>query len=123
LASNALIGCRILVVEDDPMIAAVLAEIVQDTGAEVVGPAATLDEAERLARVNGISAALLDIRLAEGEVWPAAQILADNGVPFVFCTGHYDAQTLPPHWHGRPILTKPARAKQIVAALADLVAG
>jgi DNA-binding response OmpR family regulator len=122
LTQNALVGCRILVVEDDPLIAAVLADILQDTGAEVVGPAATLDEAESLARANGISVALLDIRLAESEVWPAAQILAENGVPIVFCTGHYDAQTLPPEWLGRPILTKPARPKQIVAALADLVA-
>ena len=112
---------RILVVEDDPLIAMVLADILRDCGAEVAGPAAKLEEATRLATMNGLSAALLDIRLNGVEVWPAAQILADKEVPFIFCSGHFDSHSLPSQWRSRPILSKPVSAKQVVAAMVDLI--
>ena len=114
-------GRRILVVEDNALLALSLDEILREVGAVVAGPAATLDAAELLAAENDLSAALLDIRLNGDEVWPVARILASKGVPFVFCTGHFDRTCLPVEWSERPILTKPARAHQIIAALADLV--
>lgn len=116
-----LLGHRILVVEDDALLALGIDEILRDAGAEVVGPAATVEAAGKYAATNGLSAALLDIRLGDGEVWPVAQTLAGKGVPFAFCSGYYDPTSLSAQWPGRPILTKPARPEQIITALAKML--
>jgi DNA-binding NtrC family response regulator len=117
-----LFGHRILVVEDDGLLAMIYDEILKDVGAEVVGPVATVDAARKLVIANAVSAALLDIRLGNHEVWPVARLLADRGVPFVFTTGHFDAGTLPTEWSGRPVVSKPARTERIIAALAKVLA-
>jgi DNA-binding response OmpR family regulator len=119
---DALRGRRILVVEDDALLAMSVDDMLREAGADVAGPADTLDSAGQLAAEGHLSAAILDIRLYDDEVWPIARLLATRGVPFMFHTGHFDGTSLPAEWAGRPILTKPARAKQIVGALADLVA-
>jgi DNA-binding response OmpR family regulator len=115
-------SCRILLVEDNALLANYLEEILRKAGAEVVGPAATVASAKELAGVNAISAALLDVRLHGGEeVWPAARLLADKGVPFVFYTAHFDAMALPAEWSGRPVITKPSTPDRILTGLAGLV--
>ena len=115
-------GRRVLVVEDDALLALVYDEFLQDAGADVVGPAATVAEGGKLAEANGISVALLDVRLGDAEVWPVARILAGKGVPFVFCTGHFSSGSIPAEWSGRPVLTKPVRPTQVVAALVKAMA-
>jgi PAS domain S-box-containing protein len=112
---------RILVVEDDALLARSVDDMLREAGADVAGPAATLDSAEQLIAECQLSAAILDIRLNGDEVWPVARLLAKRAVPFVFYTGHFDRATLPAEWVERPILTKPARPKQILGALAALV--
>lgn len=114
-------GQRILVVEDDALLAMSVDDMLREAGANVAGPAATLDSAVQLVAEDHLSAAILDIRLNGDEVWPVARLLAENGVPFVFYTGHFDRTSIPAEWVDRPILSKPARSKQILAALADLV--
>jgi PAS domain S-box-containing protein len=116
-------GRRILIVEDVAITAVSFEDILSGAGAEIVGPALDLEAAERLVEEQPLSAALLDIRLEEGEVWPIAQRLARKGVPFVFCTGHFNGDTLPAEWRGRPILVKPARAESLVDAVAELFHG
>ena len=113
-------GRRILVVEDVAILAFGFEDILKRAGAEVVGPALKLDAAERLAEEEALSGALLDIRLNGDEVWPVAQVLDRKGVPFVFCTGHFDSESLPAEWRGRPILVKPARAQAIIDTVASL---
>jgi two-component system, chemotaxis family, sensor kinase Cph1 len=121
LSPTALRGHRILVVEDNALLAISLVDMLMESGAEVVGPAVTLDEAESFAVGEALSAALLDIRLDDEEVWPVARVLATRGVPFVFSTGHFDATSLPAEWAERPILTKPAGRRKIITALTDLI--
>lgn len=121
MTSDLLRGQRILVVEDDAFLAMSVDDMLQEAGAEVVGPAATIDSAKQLIAKGPLSAAILDIRLNEEEVWPIARLLANSDVPFVFYTGHFDSNALPVEWAERPVLTKPARPKQILGALADLV--
>lgn len=118
---NGLHGRRILVVEDNALLAITIEDMLKEAGAEVVGPAVTLDEAERCAAEESLSAALLDIRLEDEEVWPVARLLAKRGIPFVFSTGHYTSSTLPAEWTGRPILTKPVRPQKIIAALSEVL--
>ncbi len=79
---------RILVVEDEFLIAAVLCDMLEDVAASVVGPAANLGEAMRLVQDQGIEAAILDMNL-NGE-WsdPVAEELVRRGIPFVFTTGY-----------------------------------
>ena len=113
---------RILVVEDDALLAWAYEQMLQDVGADVVGPAATLADAEQHAVASDIEAALLDIRLGEVEVWPAARLLAARGIPFVFCTGHCGAGTLPAEWSDRPVLTKPVSPDRVLCTLGSLLA-
>jgi CheY-like chemotaxis protein len=120
MSDDPLQGRRILVVEDVAILAFGVEDTLRRAGAEVVGPALTLEAAERLAQEEGLSGALLDIRLNGDEVWSVARLLDRNAVPFVFCTGHFDSKTLSPEWRGRPVLVKPARAQAIIEALVNL---
>jgi DNA-binding NtrC family response regulator len=113
-------GRRILVVEDVAILAFGFEDILKRAGADVVGPALKLETAERLAKEEGLSGALLDIRLNGDEVWSVARLLDRKGVPFAFCTGHFDSESLPAEWRGRPILVKPARAQAIIDTVASL---
>jgi|SRR5919108_1889306 CheY-like chemotaxis protein len=116
-------GRRILVVEDVAILAVSLEDILTRAGAEVVGPALQLEAAERLAEEEGLSGALLDIRLNGDEIWSVAQLLERKGVPFVFCTGHFNRESLPAEWRKRPLLVKPARARVIIDTMANLFHG
>jgi AmiR/NasT family two-component response regulator len=84
-------GKRVLVVEDEALVAMLLEDELRDAGAEIVGPAASLGHALRLidraAADGGLSAAVLDIDLDGRHVEPVADRLAALGVPFVFATG------------------------------------
>ena len=123
MIDNPLCGFRILLVEDNALLAITTDEILRCAGADIAGPVGTLREAEQLASCETLSAALLDIKLHADEVWSVARILAERGVPFVFCSGHFDSETLPTEWADYPILTKPVRANRIIASLADVING
>jgi two-component SAPR family response regulator len=114
---------RILIVEDNALIALTMEDILARAGAEIVGPVGTLAEAEQTALQEPLSCALLDIKLNYDEVWPVARILADRGVPFVFCSGHFERSTLPNEWAGYDLLMKPARPSHIVDKLASAMRG
>jgi DNA-binding response OmpR family regulator len=117
-----LAGSRILVVEDEAVIALDLTEALTDAGAAVVGPAMTLRAALRHAINGELSAALLDVRLGTETVFPVAKILFDRGIPLAFHTGDPDASTLRRAWPESEILTKCATREAIVGALAKLLA-
>jgi CheY-like chemotaxis protein len=120
MSDKVLNGQRILVVEDNAILAITFGDILRNAGAEVVGPTGKLAVAERLAETEPLTAAMLDIRLNSHRVWPVARILAERGVPIVFCSGHFDPTNLPTEWAGRPILVKPARPYQIVETMAQV---
>jgi CheY-like chemotaxis protein len=88
-------GRRVLVVEDDYILAQDLLEELLRSGAAVMGPVATVAEALDLLR-SGLSPhmAVLDIGLGDETVYPVADALRARGIPFVFATG-YDACTVP----------------------------
>ncbi|MEQ1695922.1 MAG: response regulator [Hyphomicrobiaceae bacterium] len=121
MTDNMLSGHRILIVEDNALLAMSFEDIISRSGAEVVGPAGTLAEAEMLAMGETLSGAMLDIKLHYEEVWPVARILAGRGIPFVFCSGHFEPHSLPPEWAQRPILVKPARPRHIIEKLLQAV--
>ena len=105
--SQAIAGRRVLIIEDESLVAMLLETILEDMGCVPVGPAATVDEGLQLtADPAPIDAALLDVNVAGRQVFPIAEALKARGVPFVFSTG-YGEGGLPDEWRGHPTLQKP----------------
>src|SRR4051794_8346175 len=105
---------RILVVEDEALIAMDLERIVRRAGCEVLGPVGRAEEARRLAAEGRPDAAILDIELADGDSFAVADALARRRVPFVFVTGSAPA-ALPERFRGRPLIRKPYDAAKLAA--------
>jgi DNA-binding response OmpR family regulator len=97
---------RILVVEDEYLLADALADALIDMGAQVVGPIGQLSQAMFLVETTPIDGAVLDINLHGEMVFPLAQVLATRGVPFVFATG-YGRENIPVQFAHVPVLAKP----------------
>ena len=112
---------RILVIEDEPLVSAITEEWIAELGHEVVGPAANLDAALALA-ATPIDGAIIDVSLGRQSGYPAAELLATRGVPFVFATG-YGQDGLDPAWRGRPTLMKPFEFDALRAAVERMLAG
>ncbi len=115
-----LAGCRILVVEDDCLVGMIVKDMLEEAGAEVMGPVPGLGQALALAEEGGIDAAVLDVNLGEGETsFPLADRLAALGVPFLFATGNPQAAACSAH-RDRPRLPKPFRELDLVDAVERL---
>jgi DNA-binding response OmpR family regulator len=113
---------RILVVEDEALVASLLEDDLRSTGAEVIGPARSVDEALLLiaAAEGRLSAAVLDFNLNGTMVSPVADRLADLGVPFVFATGYGEGCDRGLH-AAAPVLAKPFSLNRLVAAIRGLL--
>ncbi|WP_404384549.1 HWE histidine kinase domain-containing protein [Caenispirillum salinarum] len=116
-------GRRVLMVEDQHIVAEEMAEALCAAGCSVAGPAPTLDRALRAAEVEDLDAAVLDINLSGDLVWPVARMLRDRGIPFVFATGYSETIQIPPELADVPRIEKPVRPHHLVSAVAGLVAG
>lgn len=117
-----LIGKRVLVVEDEFLIAMLIEEMLDDAGCVVVGPFARVADALTAARTETVDVALLDVNVAGEPVFPVAYQLEERGVPFLFVTG-YGQIVLPkerPDWEAQP---KPFRAAQLTSHLARKLRG
>lgn len=117
---SALAGRRILVVEDEMMVAMVLETMLDDAACRIVGPFGRLAQALASAQRDSIDAALLDVNLHGEQVFPVADALAQRNIPFVFVTG-YGAGGLPPRFKNRPALTKPYRVAAVLTALTAIL--
>ena len=115
--AGALAGCRVLVVEDEYFIADDLTQALQKLDAEVVGPVPTAGKAlALLSSGERIDAAVLDINLRGEAVFTVADVLASQGVPFVFATG-YDQSAIPSSFQDVPHWEKPFDAQDLALAL------
>lgn len=122
-AGASLQGWRVLVVEDEYLIATELAQSLEDIGAEIIGPAGTVDEALALMNADvAIDGAVLDINVGTKQVYPVADALRARGVPFVFATG-YDGWVVPETYLGIPRCEKPVQIRMIAKLLAGLRTG
>jgi PAS domain S-box-containing protein len=110
---------RILVVEDEELVALELSAELSRLGWAIVGPAATLAEAQNLLS-HGVDAAVLDVNLRGRPIYPVAEALEARDVPFLFCTGYemVDPEGRFPHV---PIIRKPVHPAAVSAALSDLL--
>ena len=120
-ATRRLVGKRILVVEDDFVIARLVADVLGDHGANVVGPVGRLPRALALIDHEPIDAAVLDINLAGTMVFPLASELNRRNVPFLFATGYADRVTYPPDLQDTTEVRKPYSKTQLLEALERLL--
>ena len=119
-AGRDLAGARILLVEDEPVIALDFTQVPACHGAMVIGPAAELAEAlALLAGHPGIDAAVLDVHLIRQDAWPIAEALVTRGIPFVFTTGTA-AVAIPAAYAVTPCLLKPFEPQDLVELLAGM---
>jgi CheY-like chemotaxis protein len=112
-AASALQGLRLLLVEDEAVLAFELSDALRSLGCEIVGPVSRLAPAIEMARTAPLDGAILDVNIAEENVFPVADVLAARGIPFVFTTG-YGIDGLRETDHGRPVLQKPFRLKALL---------
>jgi DNA-binding NtrC family response regulator len=99
-------ACRFLVVEDETLIAVLIEDALVDMGCEIVGLTGRLDMALQLANAGEFDAAILDVTIRGGKVYPIAELLAARGIPFAFASGYGD-WALPEAFRDRPRLMKP----------------
>ena len=107
---------RVLVVEDDPLLAFDLADRLRDCDFTIVGPAATVAEALRLIEEAGCDVAVIDVNLGHETAAPVAARLRSRSLPFVALSG-YSANQYPSEFAGAPKLTKPVDDKSLMAAI------
>ncbi len=111
---------RILIVEDEPLIAMMLEDFLQILGKDLAGNADNIADALALVAGGGVDAAILDVNLRGGEKsFIVADALAAQGVPFVFATGGSQDGLSEDH-RGRPTLAKPFTMDGVARALAAL---
>ena len=113
-------GLRILVVEDQSLVAMELQDCLERAGAAVVGPVGRLEGALTKAEGERLDAALLDVDLHGERCWPVADALSRRGIPFAFTTGFSMSIVMPERFATRAVLTKPYREGDVLAALGKL---
>lgn len=110
-------GLRILVVEDETLVAINLESMLEDLGCIVACLAMRYEQAERMVEdASGIDVAVLDVNIGGRKVFPIAQRLADKGVSLLFATG-YGRAGLPDEWQDRPVLQKPYTDEDLARGL------
>jgi DNA-binding NarL/FixJ family response regulator len=98
--------CRVLVIEDEALVAMLIEDMIHDSGDEMVGSACRLSDALLLAQETQADVALLDINLGGALAYPVADVLRQRGVPIVFTSG-YGSAGLIERFQDCPILDKP----------------
>jgi CheY-like chemotaxis protein len=111
-------GVRILVVEDEALIAEDLRETLETAGCVVVGPCPQVREAVAEALGGRIDGAILDRNLKNQSSEPVAEALRRRGVPFVVVSGYADTG-LPEHFSDVPLLAKPFQRGELIRVLAQ----
>jgi two-component SAPR family response regulator len=118
--SSRLQGRRVLIMEDDYLQAQNLVELMKIQGAEVLGPAPSVEEGMGLLLRNRLpDMAILDVRLGKENVFPLVEALTTIGIPFVFTSGSPD-WSLPEPYDSMPHCEKPLDEGELLRALAAL---
>jgi DNA-binding response OmpR family regulator len=105
-------GCRVLVVEDETLIAILIEDILSAMDCEIVGPISKLEIAIQTAKEGNFDIAVLDVTIRGGKVYPVAEDLLARGVPFILASGYGD-WALPTLLRDQPRLTKPFTAAEL----------
>ena len=111
--------CRVLLVEDEPLIAMDIIDVLEDYGAQVVKLATSVEEALQAARTLDFDLALLDGNLRGSQVDVVAQTLQLRSIPFCFVSG-YNREHLPRNFQDVPLLNKPVDPTRLIETVRQL---
>ena len=114
--SKQLAVLRVLLVEDEMMVALLVESMLVELGHKVIGPVGRLNQAVAMAEREGLDFAVIDVNINSGKAFPVAAALAARGIPFIFATGYGRAGLAAP-FEDRPVLQKPYRAEDLRAVL------
>jgi CheY-like chemotaxis protein len=115
--SPALQPLKVLIVEDEALVAMFLEDVVLDLGHEVVATAGRLERALTLADTLACDLAIIDVNLNGETTYALADRLAARQIPFIFATG-YGAEAIDKRWAAALVLQKPFQAHELAAAIA-----
>jgi len=119
--TRALAGAQVLIVEDNCLLLMDLEEVLLEAGADGVRACRTVEDALRVSENDGISAAVLDVRIGADSIAPVARKLAARGKPFLFYTGQLGNDPIVTEWPNCKTISKPALPQVIVNAVAELL--
>lgn len=119
---EALSGLRLLIVEDDMLIAMMIEDVLLGCGCEVVGPVGRLADALNAAQREPLDGALLDLNLAGERADPVAAVLRDRDIPFVIVTG-YGPEAGGTQYPDVPLLAKPFDPETLPQVVARAIRG
>lgn len=111
--------CRILVVEDEPLIATEIAGMLAAMGCHTVGPVAAVHQALVLIDTEPVDAAILDVNVSDGYITPVAERLLDRGIPVLLATG-YEVFALSERLMSLPRLQKPYTSDQFMREVRNI---
>ena len=109
---------RVLVVEDEMVVAMLVEDMLGELGYTVAGVAARIDDAIDIVEQGDLDLAILDVHLNGRLVFPVVDALMSRNVPFVFATA-YGERGVPEHYRRGPILQKPFHADELEGALSQ----
>jgi CheY-like chemotaxis protein len=116
-----LTGKRVLIVEDSPVVGPFTADVLEELGCEVLGPAPNMAAARQLIDSEQFDAAVMDVHIRGERVFNLCEALEAKNVPFVLTSGYAD-WTMPGKWDERPRLQKPYTIEDVRIALEGLLA-
>ncbi len=108
---------RIMVVEDELLVAMNLEDLLEEFGFEVVGPYPTLAEAREALSADNLDGAVLDVKVRGELVFSLAEALLEQHVPVIFCTGNAESGRFPPGLAALPRVAKPYTPEGLRSAL------
>lgn len=112
-----MVAKKVMLVEDEVLVALDIEDIIGQAGFDVDGPYMTVSETLRAVSDSQPDCAILDVQLRDGEVYPAADILRDAGVPIIFHSGHADSAGLTERYPDAVICGKPCNPVNLQSAL------
>jgi two-component SAPR family response regulator len=118
--TDCLAGCRVLIAEDEYLIAMDMADALSKVGCVIVGPVSTGEEGMRKLANERINLAILDIRLRDGEAYGLAEAIRARKIPIIFASG-YDAEWLRFDFANTQFLSKPVDQAKLIAAAASAI--
>jgi CheY-like chemotaxis protein len=112
LRTSTLTGDRIMIVEDEALIAMAMSDLVTELGFKVVGPYSNLKDAMAALKGDGVDGAILDINIGGELIYPLADILIARNLPFIFTTG-YGKESIASSYENIQVLHKPVERKAL----------
>ena len=114
-------GSRILVAEDNLLLAEMICDFLHDFGLEAIGPFSRVADAAAAARQRALDGAVLDLKLGRELCLPICAILAARRIPFLFLTGYSDHSLIPSEFRAATIIAKPFENDEMKAALSQML--